>query len=185
MELIYLNACKRVTGLHIIADLVKLEAPQYITRDTLNWFCASLRGGKNKITHYMDDIRGEGTYLENKTRMYFFQVLAQIVKRLKEAESVTEIKFYLMNALLWRFMGRDHKDLLELGVFQVLHKGNGKKGNLISRSWGKYLYPAQIDVQSLSSDIIGYFENLLVSILARIVDPSPYESEQQTKKKKN
>ena len=113
MELIYLNACKRVTGLHIIADLVKLEAPQYITRDTLNWFCASLRGGKNKITHYMDDIRGEGTYLENKTRMYFFQVLAQIVKRLKEERIGFDNQLAAIERTL-KAKERDYEELLLL-----------------------------------------------------------------------
>jgi len=72
VEAIYQNACKRVTGLKLISDLVCLEPPQYVLEDCLNWFCAALRGNQNKVTHYMDDIKGEGTYLENKTRMYFF-----------------------------------------------------------------------------------------------------------------
>jgi hypothetical protein len=59
----------------IVAGLVSLPMPQYIIEDTLNWFCSGLRGNTNKIAHYMDDIKGEGTYLENKTRMYFFKIL--------------------------------------------------------------------------------------------------------------
>jgi hypothetical protein len=101
----------------MIANLVKLNAPQYIIEDTLNWFCAALRGNKNKIAHYMDDIKGEGTYLENKTRMYFFQILSQIVKRLKETKCTATIKYLLKNALEWKFMGRDHSHLLDLGIF--------------------------------------------------------------------
>ena len=54
--MIYINGFKRVTGLKIISDLVKLEAPKYITKDIINWFCTSLRSNKNKITHYMDKI---------------------------------------------------------------------------------------------------------------------------------
>lgn len=72
VELIYQNACKRVAGLKIMANLIQLDAPQFIIEDSLNWFCSALRGNRNKIAHYMDDIKGEGTYLENKTRMYFF-----------------------------------------------------------------------------------------------------------------
>jgi len=56
----------------IISDLVKLAAPLYIFKDTLSWFCSALRENRNRVTHYMDDIKGEGTYLENKTRMHFF-----------------------------------------------------------------------------------------------------------------
>lgn len=55
-----------------MANLIQLDAPQFIIEDSLNWFCSALRGNRNKIAHYMDDIKGEGTYLENKTRMYFF-----------------------------------------------------------------------------------------------------------------
>lgn len=36
---------------------------------------------------------------------------------MKNATSIRDIKFYLMNALQWKFMGRDHKDLLDLDIF--------------------------------------------------------------------
>jgi hypothetical protein len=117
VEHIYLNACKRVTGIYIIANLIALDAPFYITHDIINWFCASLRNSKNKIAHYLDDVRGGGSYLENKSRTYFFKVVKRIVTLLREASSVKEFKFYLMNALLWKFLGRDHKDLLDLDIF--------------------------------------------------------------------
>ncbi len=104
--------------------------------------------------------------------MYFFQVLNQILKNLKESETVEDVKFYLTNGLLWRYMGRDHKNLYELNIFQALHKGNGTKNNIIKKCWGKYLLPGNFDQQSLSSDILDFFENLLLSIIARIVDSS-------------
>lgn len=75
----------------------------------------------------MDDIKGQDIYLENKTRMYFFLILGQVVKRLRDASDSQTIHFYLKNVLEWKFLGRDHKELLELGIFQVLHKGNGEK----------------------------------------------------------
>ncbi len=49
--------------------------------------------------------------------MYFFQVLNQILKKLKDSDSVEDVKFYLNNGLLWRYMGRDHKNLYELNIF--------------------------------------------------------------------
>jgi hypothetical protein len=117
VEEIYKNACKRVSGLKLISDLCHLPSPQYIFTDTINWFCSALRGNKNKIAHYMDDIKGEGTYLENKTRMFFFKVLETVVRRLRETTDAKTVHFYLKNALEWRFLGRDHKDLLQLGIF--------------------------------------------------------------------
>ena len=177
-----------MTGLKIIADLVQLDAPQYILEDILNWFCAALRGNKNRIAHYMDDIKGEGTYLENKTRMYFFQILAEVVKRLRVCKWTPTIKYLLRNTLEWKFMGRDHQNLLELGLLKVLHTGDGSKDNLLRRFWGKNLQlgtKQHLDEQSTSRDVIEYFENLLVSIIARIVDPSSLEPEPSAKKKKN
>lgn len=185
VELIYLNACKRVTGLKIISNLINLEAPDFILYDNLNWFCAALRGNQNKITHYMDDIKGEGTYLENKTRMYFFEILSVIVKKLRDSKDVGQIKFLLKNTLEWKFMGRDHKNLLELNILQVLHKGNGEKDNMLRRCWGKNLLLGKkfsIDEQSISKDVIESFENLLNSIIARIIDVS-HESASEKKKK--
>jgi hypothetical protein len=164
-----------------------MEAPDFILYDNLNWFCSALRGNQNKITHYMDDIKGEGTYLENKTRMYFFEILQVIVKKLRDSKDLNQIKFLLKNTLEWKFMGRDHKNLLELNLIQVLHKGNGEKDNLIRRCWGKNLLLGKrftIDDQSISKDILEYFENLLISIIARIIDVS-YGENASEKKKKN
>jgi len=174
-----------VTGLKIISNLINLEAPDFILYDNLNWFCAALRGNQNKITHYMDDIKGEGTYLENKTRMYFFEILSVIVKKLRDSKDIGQIKFLLKNTLEWKFMGRDHKNLLELNILQVLHKGNGDKDNILKRCWGKNLLLGKkfsIDEQSISTDVIESFENLLNSIIARIIDVS-HESASEKKKK--
>ena len=85
-------------------------------------------------------------------------------------------------------MGRDHKDLLRLDLLSVLRKGNGAKDNLIRKSWGKNLLlgkKMEFDHQSISRDIIEYFENLMISILARIIDPSSQQEESQNKKTKN
>jgi hypothetical protein len=89
----------------------------------------------------MDDIKGEGTYLENKTRMYFFQILAEIVSRLKESKCTATIKYLLKNTLEWKFMGRDHQNLVNLGILKVLHTGDGSRDNLLRRCWGKNLQP--------------------------------------------
>ena len=163
----------------IISDLVKLDAPLYIFKDTLSWFCSALRENRNRVTHYMDDIKGEGTYLENKTRMHFFQILQQIVNKLKESNDKADIKYFLKDCLQWKFMGRDHNDLLQLGLFSVLHKGNGERDNLIRRSWGKNILLGKkidFDHQSITKDLVEHFENLMTSIIARIVDPQEAES---------
>ena len=42
--------------------------------------------------------------------MYFLQVLNQILKKLKELETVEDDKFYLKNGPLWRNMEHEHKN---------------------------------------------------------------------------
>ena len=57
-------------------------------RDLVNWFTSSLRDGTNKISHYLDGMRGEGTYLENKSRFYFFEIIKEILNSVGEAKNV-------------------------------------------------------------------------------------------------
>ena len=78
----YLNACKKVTGIFLIASIIDFEAPIYCTNDIINWFTASLRKGKNKVCHYLDDVKGGGSYLENKSRVYFFKIIKKVLKLL-------------------------------------------------------------------------------------------------------
>jgi len=39
----------------------------------------------------------------------------------------------LMNALQWKFLGRDHARLLDLDIFTKLRNGNGNRKNLIKK----------------------------------------------------
>jgi outer membrane phospholipase A len=61
-----------------------------------------------------------------------------LVNQLKESKDDQEIKA-ILNSLKWKYTSRDHSDLRSLDIFSVLHSGNGKKGNKISRSWGRSL----------------------------------------------
>jgi len=89
--------------------------------DSLNWFCTSLRNNKNTLAHYLDNLRGCGTSLEDKARGYFFNVLNTFVRSLKKATTESEIKL-ILSSLKWKLTGRDHASLSKLQVFTALHE---------------------------------------------------------------
>jgi len=94
------------------------------------------------------------------------------VKRLKQAKDHSEIKA-LLGAIKWKYVARDHGDLAQLGVFQVLHKGNGDKDCMLRGAWGRRVaYDCKAaDAQSISQDVLEIFEQLFLTVAARIVEP--------------
>jgi hypothetical protein len=68
----------------------------------------------------------------------------------------------------------------------VLHKGNGTPENLIRQAWGRQLVFTQPKGFDLSRALVEYFENLLTSIISRIMEDNPESSHSEPgKKKKN
>ena len=52
-----LKAARRVAGLSILSSLVQLPLNVEVQCDLTYWFTASLRDGKNNLTHYMNNIK--------------------------------------------------------------------------------------------------------------------------------
>lgn len=70
----FLNACMRVAGLRILSQVMSLNLPLAVDGDLCNWFCSSLRNNTNNLTHYLNNIKHCGNYLEGKVRTYFFKI---------------------------------------------------------------------------------------------------------------
>ena len=87
----FLNATKRVAGLRIISNLMQLDLPKNIRLDLIMWFASSLRGNKNQLTHYLDDLKGCGEILEELSRDNFFNIIRGLVKHLKNSKEQDEI----------------------------------------------------------------------------------------------
>lgn len=104
----------------------------------ISWFTSALRLNENKLTHYLDDLTGQGIHLETLAGKFFFKIIKTLVLRLKESKDDTEIKI-LLNALKWTYTARDHKELVQLGLFSVLHKGTNEKDNKLKKTWGHKL----------------------------------------------
>lgn len=97
-------------------DLVVNEGPSGHLQDVASWFSAALRCNKNRLTHYLDDAKGQGIHLERQSSKFFFEILSALVQRLKASTDKKEIKC-ILSALKWKFTGRDHGDLAELKIF--------------------------------------------------------------------
>ena len=60
-----------------------------------------------KMSHYLDDLTGQGIHLETLSGKYFFQIIKSLVNRLKACKNEKQIKV-LLNALKWTYTARDH-----------------------------------------------------------------------------
>lgn len=77
----------------------------------------------------------------------------------------------MLNALKWTYTARDHKELVQLGLFSTLHKGSNDKDNLLKKTWGRKLHISSeyIDDQELNHDVIDTFEQLFLTVTGRVV----------------
>jgi hypothetical protein len=54
------------------------------------------------LTHYLDNIKGQGTHLETLSRRNFFDILSSLIQKLKVSKDEFEIKS-IINSLKWKF----------------------------------------------------------------------------------
>ena len=88
------------------------------------------------MAHYLDDTKGQGQYLELRSKKYFFDIIGLLINKLKNSNNEDEIKF-LLNSLKWSYTARDHHELASLQFFKILHKGNNTPDNLFKKAWGR------------------------------------------------
>lgn len=169
----FTNGAKRVAGLRLLGQLINLELPQKHRYDLISWFASSLRGNKNTMSHYLDDLKGCGLHLEEQARQHFFSILTGLVKQLKESTEESEIKV-LLNSLKWKFIARDHGSLSSLNIFTILHEGDGKKDSKIKKAWGRPLKQevvANENEKKLTKEVIDLFEQVFLLTVGRIIRP--------------
>ena len=172
IENMYIKAINRYCGFRIIGHL----ASTYMNDETLtswfNWFCSSLRNGKNELAHYSDGLDGMGEYLLNRCRTSFFSIYNGIVLQLKRTKNAESIEF-LLNCLQWRIGAADHQFILKSGIMQVLKDGNGdqRKGkNLIKDSWNKDIdFNTSSVSKTLTHTVIEALEFILIACFSRLL----------------
>ena len=65
-----------------------------------------------------------------------------------------------------------------------MHKGNGKNDNKIRKAWGRHIGISRSDGNDLSKAVVEYFENLMMSIISRIVEDSSENTSSHHEKKR-
>ena len=99
---------------------------------------SGIRNGSNNYSHYLDNIQGCGNHIEYQIRTHFFSILANVLNKLKKTKSKEEA-IRLLDALQWKFTGRDFSSLQQLDIFKVLRFGDGSRTNILKRAWGHAL----------------------------------------------
>jgi hypothetical protein len=133
------------------------------------WFTTALRANTNNLTHYLDDLKGLGTHLEEIAGKAFFVVLSKVAGVLRESKDKREV-LRLIDALMWNFSAVNHRELLKMNLFRIFREGNGKNSNLIKKSWGHPLpslvvKPVETTITEASFDA---FEMLFTLVTGRI-----------------
>ena len=80
----------------------------------------------------------------------------------------------LLDALKWKFSGRDHVLLAEFDIFKCLREGDGSKKHPIKLAWGKNTgrktWKPEEEPSSLQYVLLETFENLFFTIVGRVID---------------
>ena len=140
------------------------------------WFSCALRANKNEVTHYLDDLKGCGPYLEDQIRLSFFGIIRGLLRQLQTQPDETDIKL-ILNSLKWKYLAKDHSDLKHLELFRTLYEGGWfkpeeKGNNLIEKSWGKsfdLVVQSIEEGKSMTEIIISLFEDVFFSVISRLI----------------
>jgi hypothetical protein len=65
------------------------EMPFNQLDNLISWFASALRMNENrlKLSHYLDNLTGQGIHLENLSQKYFFLTIKSLVTRLKKCKN--------------------------------------------------------------------------------------------------
>jgi len=129
-----------------LSSLSSLNLSKDLRYTYLNWFCSSLRGNTNTLSHFSNDVKGCGEHITSHLRENFYQIFNGIITQLKNTIDETEIK-YLIGCLKWQFGADEHEPLVNSKIMDLLKEGNGgetREKNPIKFAWGhKFTYKNQ------------------------------------------
>jgi hypothetical protein len=71
---------------------------------------------QRELSHYMDDIKGCGTAIEQKLRVVFFSIISKFAAKFRGDDDSTDA---LLQALRWNFLSRDFSQLHSIDLFKL------------------------------------------------------------------
>ena len=77
-------------------------------------------------------------------------------------------------ALVWKYMGRDHAQLVKLDIFSLLQKGDGSLKHPIRLAWGRklpieYAWDKEQEPDNLPYVLLNTFERTFFNVVSRVV----------------
>lgn len=152
--------------------------PKALRYDLMMWFSCALRANKNEVTHYLDDLKGCGSYLEDQIRLNFFGIIKGLLGQLQMQPDETDVKV-ILNSLRWKYLAKDHSALKHLELFRTLYEGGWFKAdekdanNIIEKSWGKSIelvVQSSEEAKPLTEMLVSLFENVFLSVIGRLIN---------------
>jgi len=111
----FVNASKRLVAFYLIEQILeasKGEDPAVI-RFTLSCLGNVKTRTSTGLSHYLDDLKGCGLFLEDKISKVFFNILSLIAQHITNFDYDTESLSQLLAASFkWNFHGRDFPYLI-------------------------------------------------------------------------
>ena len=132
MRINCVKAKSREIGIIKIKEIFESVDETEITADILSWFCTSLRGTDEKVSHYLDQIYGAGYLMEARIRNRFHEAINLFIKKMMNIDNQNELKSYL-ETLLWRYSSKDQKFIIDSEVLPILWGNFNQK---IKEAWG-------------------------------------------------
>ena len=116
----FVKSVRRVRGLELLSEVMGLNGmTQFMKESLMLTFVAALREGRNQMTHYLHNISICSHHLQQQMRSHFFAILKSILKSVRQSKNEKHI-VKMLDALVWKFTGRDHPDLSQLQLFKTL-----------------------------------------------------------------
>lgn len=131
---------------------MSIELTNHPVRVTLLSFFCQLQKDQRELSHYLDDIKGCGTAIEQKIRNVFFSIISKFLKLFKQ-DNTQDVFLQCLN---WNFLSRDFNNLYHSAeVFKLFL-------NL------DLLCDGSKESQGRFTKMCGTFQDLFLSVLSRI-----------------
>ena len=168
-----MKGLRRSAGLNLLNFAMQMDLERWVFMDLLQWFVTSLRANRDQVAHYTDNITGCGDSVVAAIGKEFFQIIKQVVLKIKRGKEFQIIKG-LLGALIWNYRGNDMKYLAKFNIIDVIQRGDGDRMHPIRLAWGKNTeFPGSNAFRSnrlnFSALVMKVFEFLFKQILSQVI----------------
>ena len=168
-----MKGLRRSAGLNLLNFAMQMDLDRWVFMDLLQWFVTSLRANRDQVAHYTDNITGCGDSVVAAIGKEFFQIIKQVVLKIKRGKELQIIKG-LLGALIWNYRGNDMKYLAKFNIIDVIQRGDGRPMHPIRLAWGNntenvIMSTLHGNSQTLAANVMKVFEFLFKQVLSQVI----------------